>query len=92
MKDKIIAISGKVDLLIARNNDLTSENQNLKSKIQEFQQTNEENSSKINALSAQIKELQLKSTSENDFDVETYKNKLNGLMVEIDECIAILNK
>jgi len=91
MKDKVIAISNKVDVLINQNSDLLSENQSLKSNIQEFQQIIEKNNSKIRLLDKQIDELKVKSTEKKDFDVDGYKNKLNGLMEEIDECIAILN-
>ena len=91
MKNKLQAISSKVDQLIERNANLSSENESLKLKNQEFQRSNEQKDSVINELKVQIAELKKRKASDGDFDVENYKNKLNGLMKEIDECIAILN-
>ena len=91
MKDKIQAISIKIDNLMGRNAQLSSEIQNLKSENQKFQLLLEEKNSKMEELNVQILEVKKQSTSNQGFDVENYKNKLNGMMKEIDECIAILN-
>lgn len=91
MKNKIEAISLKVDKLIERNAELSSENQNLKSENQEFQRLISEKNSEITGLKGMIEEFKKSSASDKEFDVENYKNRLNGLMKEIDECIAILN-
>ncbi len=91
MKDKIQAISIKIDNLIERNAQLSSEIQNLKSENQKFQLLLDEKDSKMEELNLLIVELKKQNTSDQGFDVENYKNKLNGLMKEIDECIAILN-
>lgn len=91
MKEKLATISHKIDDLINRNGVLFSENQILNGKIQEFQQIINEKNSEIDQLKGRVLELEKKSTEKANFDVEDYKNKLNGLMKEIDECIAILN-
>ena len=77
MKEKIEAISMKVDGLILRNADLSSENQSLKSENQEFQRLINAKNSEIEGLKDQIEQLRKNAASDSEFDVENYKNKLN---------------
>ncbi len=88
----LAGIELKIQQLIARNKelnkkvaDLTDENEALKSELAELQQSHSQ-------LTDQINKKIIVNALENEKDVEEGRKLIQGLMREIDYCVALLNK
>lgn len=88
----LAGIELKIQQLIARNKELskkvaglTDENEALKSELAELQKSHSQ-------LTDQINKKIIVNALENEKDVEEGRKLIQGLMREIDYCVALLNK
>ncbi len=95
MAETSVLLSGiehKVQKLIAHNNqlskqvkDLTDENEALKSELAELQQSHSQ-------LTDQLNKKIIVNVLEGEKELEEGRKLIQGLMREIDHCVALLNK
>jgi len=88
----ITDLKGKVEKLVTLHKAFKGENEKLTSEIADFKKTIENQTIKIQTLEKENKELLLKKDEEKDNIVTNTKEKINELVQEIDDCIALLNK
>ena len=87
----IADLKGKVEKLVTLHKVFKEENEKLKLELLDLKKTSENQTIKIQGLELENRELLLKKDEETN-NIVTTKEKINELVQEIDDCIALLNK
>ena len=85
-------IAEKVKKLIARHNNLMAENVELKEIQKSLKETIENQNNLIEQLKEKNRNLKIAKFVNLEEGNEDVKNKIDGLVREIDKCIGLLNK
>lgn len=88
----IIDLKAKVEKLVTLHKAFKQENEKLTMEIVDLKKTVENQTIKIETLEKENKEVALKKDEEKNNIVINTKEKINELVQEIDDCIALLNK
>ncbi|HEY0030306.1 MAG TPA: hypothetical protein VGC65_06070 [Bacteroidia bacterium] len=83
-------LKGKIEKLVELHQELKKENEQLAGANENFQKTISEQQITIEALQKENKELEQIKSEEQDKIVSDTKVKINELVQEIDNCIALL--
>jgi predicted nuclease with TOPRIM domain len=86
----ITDLKGKIEKLVKLHQQLKQENDTLASKNAELQKTIEGQKVEIETLQKVNQELEQKKTDEQNTIITDTKLKINELVQEIDDCIALL--
>jgi hypothetical protein len=86
----IIDLKGKIEKLVKLHQQLKQENDTLLSKNAELMKTIEDQKTEIETLQKVNEELDQKKTDEQNTIITDTKLKINELVQEIDDCIALL--
>jgi regulator of replication initiation timing len=88
----IADLKAKVEKLVTLHKAFKEENEKLTLEVSDFKKTIENQTIKIQQLENENKELSIKKDEEKNDIVTNTKEKINELVQEIDDCIALLNK
>jgi chromosome segregation ATPase len=86
----ITDLKGKIEKLVKLHQQLKQENDSLSAEKVSLQKTIEEQKSTIEAMQKSRQELEQKNTEEQNTIITDTKLKINELVQEIDDCIALL--
>lgn len=86
----ITDLKGKIEKLVKLHQQLKQENDSLITEKQNLVQLVEEQKATIESLQKSKEELELKKSEEQNTIITDTKLKINELVQEIDECIALL--
>ncbi len=95
MEDLSVLLSGveyKTLQLIKIIKELKEENIEIKTKLEELNQTNTDNNLKIKYLAEKNTILKITNSIEGEENKSKAKLKINELLREVDRCLALLNK
>ncbi|MDA3952904.1 MAG: hypothetical protein PF485_04605 [Bacteroidales bacterium] len=92
-KDIVITLKDKIKKLLSLYNDLKAENAQLKSQKEENKTIIKNKEAELDFLQNKYNKLKLaKSLLASTGDSHDAKIKINGIVREIDKCIALLNR
>jgi len=86
----ITDLKGKIEKLVKLHQQLKQENDSLNAEKLSLQKTVDEQKSTIEALQKSRQELEQKKSEEQNTIITDTKLKINELVQEIDDCIALL--
>ncbi|NOQ24405.1 MAG: hypothetical protein GQ564_03505 [Bacteroidales bacterium] len=92
-KDIVVTLKDKVKKLLSLYNDLKAENADLKNQTEKQKITIKNKETELDFLKNKYNKLKLaKSLLASTGDSHDAKIKINGIVREIDKCIALLNR
>jgi hypothetical protein len=92
-KDIVVTLKDKVKKLLSLYNDLKAENADLKSQAEKQKNIIKNKEAELDFLKNKYNKLKLaKSLLASTGDSHDAKIKINGIVREIDKCIALLNR
>lgn len=92
-KDIVVTLKDKVKKLLSLYNDLKAENADLKSQTEKQKNIIKNKEAELDFLKNKYNKLKLaKSLLASTGDSHDAKIKINGIVREIDKCIALLNR